>query len=484
MSDPSGPADEHADASGPPAGGPPVTGPSPFAPMDGSGPTDEADSGSPSTAQFAPIVGGAAARLGVDAAGGALAPPPAGPPPGPPTGPGAPDDSSTQALGVVQPAPAAPPPGPGAAAPPVAPRPFDPGVTLDDLPPVGIPQWGPGPDGGPPTQPAVLDKTDEQPAVGWVAGGAAAGVVGADALADRGTGIRPPGAPSFQPPPPPPPGVVPPHPGPAGVGPGAPPPAPGRSGGKAAWALAGLLVLALVAVVVLVARGSSLSDDKDEADARADELASELDDLRQERDDLEQQIEDLQDEVDEGGAIPEDLVQLEEELAQRQAAIEALEDELATREDELDQREEELDQREEELDEREEGLGDLGGPTAAADLEVGDCIAEPIDAVAGVPEQVTVVDCATSHQGEVYALEDVGDAIGDAYPGQAVLLEAAVEFCGGTEFDDYFGGTPTSTGILPTPRLPPQAAWDADDRTVVCAGYPADGVAVTGSQAG
>jgi hypothetical protein len=457
----------------------PPTGPPSFAPMDSAGPTDEREEGAPSTAQFAPvpggvIAGGAAARLGVNG----MADPPA---PAPPH-----DDSATQALGVVQQAPA--PPG-VAPAPPPAPRPYDPGVTLDDLPALGSPQWGAGPfDGGLPTQPGapILDKTNEQPAVGWVAGGAAAGVVGADAFA--GTGIRPPGAPTFQPPPPPPPGALPPPHAPAGPsGPGAPPPA--RSGGGATpWILAVLLVAALAAVVVLVVRGSSLTDDRDEADDRADELAGDIDDLTQERDDLQDQVQDLEDQIQAleedagGGNLPDDLEQLQEELDQRQAAIAALEDELDAREAELDQREEELDQREQEIEDQEDGLG--GDLTDAADLLVGDCILEPIDAVAGVPEQVTVVACSTSHQGEVFAQEDVGDALGGAYPGQAVLLEGAVTFCGGPDFEAYFGGTPSATALLPAPRLPSATAWAAGDTIVVCAAYPADGVAVTGSQAG
>jgi hypothetical protein len=461
----------------------PPTGPPSFAPMDSAGPTDEGDPGAPSTAQFAPvpggvIAGGAAARLGLDGMPPDLAPPAATPP----------DEGATQALGVVQPPPAVAPPPP--APPPPAPRPFDPGVTLDGLP-LAAPQWGAGPlDGGPPTLPGApaLAKTDEQPAVGWVTGGAAAGVVGADALA--GTGIRPPGAPTFQPPPPPPPGALPPpHSGAGPAGPGGP--APARSGGGATpWILAVLLVAALVAVVVLVVRGSSLTDDRDEADARADEMADSIDEITEERDELQDQIEELEDQIqaleeDGGGGstIPPDLEQLQEELDQRQAAIAALEDELDAREAELDAREAELDQREQDLEDREEGLGE-GELTAAADLLIGDCILEPIDPTLGVPESVTVVACAASHQGEVFAQEDVGDAIGGAFPGEAVLLEGAVAFCGGPAFEAYFGGTPAATGLLPAPRLPSATAWAAGDTVVVCAAYPADGQAVTGSQAG
>src|SRR5690606_19285310 len=121
--------------------------------------------------------------------------------------------------------------------------------------------------------------------------------------------------------------------------------------------------------------------------------------------------------------------------------------------------------------------------TATSELDPGDCFLEPARG-AGVPEQVTVVDCEVAHQGEVFLVDDLLGELGATYPGDAAVAAAGIERCSGSEFEDAFGGTPGAVGLLPVPRLPTASAWAAGDGLLVCAAFPEDGVAVTGSQAG
>jgi hypothetical protein len=110
-------------------------------------------------------------------------------------------------------------------------------------------------------------------------------------------------------------------------------------------------------------------------------------------------------------------------------------------------------------------------------LDVGTCLNDPntFDLVAS--SDVPVVDCATPHDNEVYANEDLA---GDEYPGQSETASRADEVCL-PAFEDYIG-EPYLTSIYEFSWfVPSDESWIGGDREVICFAYDASFTKITGS---
>ena len=99
-------------------------------------------------------------------------------------------------------------------------------------------------------------------------------------------------------------------------------------------------------------------------------------------------------------------------------------------------------------------------------LEVGQCFNDPEET--DEISDVAIVDCAETHNNEVYHLFDIP---GDDFPGRAAISDISTEGC--IDAFESFVGTSYATsdfGIFPI--SPTEDSWDrADDREVVCALY-------------
>ena len=95
-------------------------------------------------------------------------------------------------------------------------------------------------------------------------------------------------------------------------------------------------------------------------------------------------------------------------------------------------------------------------------LSVGDCFDnQPND---GEVEHVPLVECAETHDNEVYFLFDMADGV---FPGLDTIEEAAAETCL-AEFEGYVG-EPFETSILGAwPLFPTADSWEVGDRQVIC----------------
>ena len=97
-------------------------------------------------------------------------------------------------------------------------------------------------------------------------------------------------------------------------------------------------------------------------------------------------------------------------------------------------------------------------------LEVGQCFNDPDET--GEISDVAIVDCAESHNNEVYHLFDIP---GDSFPGDDVVVELARDGCIGA-FDSFVGTPYLDSAFEVFPIYPTAESWDrADDREVVCA---------------
>jgi len=93
-----------------------------------------------------------------------------------------------------------------------------------------------------------------------------------------------------------------------------------------------------------------------------------------------------------------------------------------------------------------------------------------------------IVDCATEHANEVYAVvpyEGAGDP--DAYPGAAALAEFATAKCQAA-LESYVGRPYSQSSLEIAPLYPEEDGWNkAHDRSIVCALFARDGEPLIGS---
>ncbi|MEV2278020.1 septum formation family protein [Nocardiopsis sp. NPDC049922] len=108
----------------------------------------------------------------------------------------------------------------------------------------------------------------------------------------------------------------------------------------------------------------------------------------------------------------------------------------------------------------------LGGGNAF-ELAVGDCfVGDEMFGTGSEVSDVPLVDCAESHDAEIYYLYDME---GDTYPGQDAAWAEAEETCQGQVFTDFVGVAYADSEIFVGSLTPTQETWDGlNDREVVC----------------
>jgi hypothetical protein len=119
------------------------------------------------------------------------------------------------------------------------------------------------------------------------------------------------------------------------------------------------------------------------------------------------------------------------------------------------------------------------GPSTAADLETGDCVAGDVEAVT---DEVEVVDCDEEHV--LQAMGTFEAAEGD-FPGDEELAAQGFAQCQGTLFETFVGIPYVESATIYASWLTPDAdAWDDGERTVVCVAHTQDRSPTTGSYEG
>lgn len=110
-----------------------------------------------------------------------------------------------------------------------------------------------------------------------------------------------------------------------------------------------------------------------------------------------------------------------------------------------------------------------GGSDDVMNLSVGDCFTEAEMNTAmsgGEVSEVPVVDCAESHDSEIFFSHQI---TGDAYPGDEAVGVEAEEVCYGDNFTNFIGVSYAESEIYAAYLTPTQESWDqADDREVLC----------------
>ena len=103
-----------------------------------------------------------------------------------------------------------------------------------------------------------------------------------------------------------------------------------------------------------------------------------------------------------------------------------------------------------------------GGDTSVLSLEVGQCINTETE---GEVSSVPVVDCAETHNGEIYSLPQLPD--GD-FPGDEAVRQSADQLCAGQDFQTYVGKPYQESEIYYSALTPTDETWDDGDREIVC----------------
>jgi hypothetical protein len=118
------------------------------------------------------------------------------------------------------------------------------------------------------------------------------------------------------------------------------------------------------------------------------------------------------------------------------------------------------------------------------DLEVGQCFLLPIDDPPAEDRAVWLVACEESHTHEVVdVIGYEGPDDDGAYPGPDPIQDWAEQACY-ARFEPFVGVPWTRSGIDIEVWWPSEDSWERDDRSVVCAVFPADGRRVTGTLRG
>ena len=103
-----------------------------------------------------------------------------------------------------------------------------------------------------------------------------------------------------------------------------------------------------------------------------------------------------------------------------------------------------------------------GGETSVLNLEVGQCVNTEAE---GEVSSVPVVDCAETHNGEIFSLPQLPD--GD-FPGDESVRQSANELCAGQDFQTYVGKTYQESAIYFSALTPTTETWGDGDREIVC----------------
>lgn len=119
------------------------------------------------------------------------------------------------------------------------------------------------------------------------------------------------------------------------------------------------------------------------------------------------------------------------------------------------------------------------GPSTAADLDAGDCVAGDVEAVTA---EVEVVDCDEEHVLQAFGSVEPDD--GD-FPGVEELDALGFEQCQGALFESFVGIPYVESAEIYASWLAPDAdAWADGERTVVCVAHAQDRSPTTGSYEG
>lgn len=102
-------------------------------------------------------------------------------------------------------------------------------------------------------------------------------------------------------------------------------------------------------------------------------------------------------------------------------------------------------------------------------LEVGDCM--NVSTLGAEVATVPTIDCAESHEAEVYATTDLPD--GD-FPGTTSIQASAVEFCS-TEFEAFIGESYDVSEIYMDGLMPTEDSWSQGDQEILCYAFEVDG---------
>ena len=117
--------------------------------------------------------------------------------------------------------------------------------------------------------------------------------------------------------------------------------------------------------------------------------------------------------------------------------------------------------------------------SSPTELAVGDCFDVP--AVKTSVKDVQHHPCTERHTGEVFARVTHPAAKGEPPPGEQALFVYLGNTCGPL-FTDFVGPVAAGVGQLDAGAFyPPDAGWNAGDRSITCYVYRVDGQPVTGS---
>lgn len=132
---------------------------------------------------------------------------------------------------------------------------------------------------------------------------------------------------------------------------------------------------------------------------------------------------------------------------------------------------------------RDERIGPpANGRPAEPGLKEGTCFVEYLEAQGeALRHRLTLLDCTTPHDGEIFALVALAGEASAPFPGEKAVARDAQRHCLDA-FVDFVGlEYATSTLRIATLR-PTRTSWEAGDRTVVCSVYHKGLEPLTGSQ--
>jgi hypothetical protein len=131
-------------------------------------------------------------------------------------------------------------------------------------------------------------------------------------------------------------------------------------------------------------------------------------------------------------------------------------------------------------DRDEQGTLTEGGTLSVLDLQVGDCVMDPLAGEeSGSVEDIEAVACEESHDAEVFGLLDHPAGEGEAFIGADAMTEFANTQCE-AQFEPYVGIDYASSRYYYWTITPTDGTWNQGDREVVCLAHDLEGP-ITGS---
>lgn len=123
-----------------------------------------------------------------------------------------------------------------------------------------------------------------------------------------------------------------------------------------------------------------------------------------------------------------------------------------------------------------------GGGKSVDSLSVGDCFDDPPNLSTDI-EKVDAVDCDEPHDNEVYAVAQLPDGAGAAYPGRSLVDQYADGLCY-AEFEAYVDRDYATSRLDYGYFYPVRDGWEDGDREVLCFLYDYDLAKLSGSMKG